>query len=116
LEVNISTALTEGTAIIGIVGDLRIATVADAKAKLVAALAECGDMLIDLSAVDQCDTAGIQLLLMTCASARAKGKGFVTTGHTAAFRGALDRAGIPIECLEALPAVPDDGSGIGDRA
>ena len=59
----------------------------------------------------ECDTAGIQLLLMACAGARAKGKGFAIVGQTAAFRAALDRLGIPIECIDAAAAGPDDGTG-----
>ena len=70
----ITTTQTDGTTILGISGDLRIATVADAKLQLVAALAACDEIQVDLSEVGQCDTAGIQLLLMACASARAKGK------------------------------------------
>ena len=61
-------------AVARIEGDLRLAGVADAKPALVAALAAGGDVQLDLSALGDCDTAGVQLLLMAGASARAKGK------------------------------------------
>jgi ABC-type transporter Mla MlaB component len=56
----ITTTQTEGAASIAIVGDLRIATVADAKPELIAALAACDIIRIDISDVGQIDTAGIQ--------------------------------------------------------
>ncbi len=112
----ITTTQTEGAARIAIVGDLRIATVADAKPELVTALAACDTMLIDLSDLGQIDTAGIQLLLMVRAGARAKGKGFALVGQTNSFRAALDRIGIPIAGIDAAAAGPDDGTGVGDRA
>ena len=92
----ITTTQTEGRRASPSSGDLRIATVADAKPELVAALAACDTMLIDLSDLGQIDTAGIQLLLMVRAGARAKGKGFALVGQTDSFRAALDRIGIPI--------------------
>lgn len=112
----IMTAQIDGSAIVGIVGDLRIATVADAKPELVAALAACEAIQIDLSDVGQIDTAGIQLLLMVRAGARAKGKGFAVVGQTESFRTALDRVGIPIADINSPATGPDDGTGVGDRA
>jgi|SRR5579872_5196367 len=96
----ITTAQSNGDTVLKIEGDLRIGSVADAKPELVALLAAGSEIRIDLGAVDRCDTAGVQLLLMTCASARAKGKKFVTISHSAALLAALDRAGIPAALLE----------------
>jgi anti-anti-sigma factor len=104
----ITTARVDGTAIVSIAGELRIATVADAKPGLVAALATCDEIQVDLSGIAQCDTAGIQLLLMACASARAKGKRFATMNHPAWFGAALERVGIPLDCFESLAADLDD--------
>jgi anti-sigma B factor antagonist len=112
----ITTTQNEGVASIAIVGDLRIATVADAKPELVAALVACDTIQIDLSDVGQIDTAGIQLLLMVRAGARAKGKGFALVGQTDSFRAALDRIGIPIAGIEQPAMGPDDGIVVGDRA
>ncbi len=103
----ITTTHVDGKSVLKIEGELRIATVADAKPEFVAPLAASGNVQVDLSGLGQCDTAGIQLLLMACASARANGKRFMTLGHTAAFRAALDRAGIPVEFLECAPATGD---------
>jgi anti-sigma B factor antagonist len=99
----------DGMSVVRFEGDLRIASVADAKPELVAVLASRGGIQFDLSALGECDTAGIQLLLMACTSARAKGKRCITLSHTAAFRTALDRVGIPVECFE-LQTVAFDNS------
>ena len=112
----ITTSQVDGTAIIGIAGDLRIATVADAKPELVAALAVCGAIQVDLNDIGQIDTAGIQLLLMICASTRAKGQSFAVVGQSDSFRAALDRVGIPAAGIASPAMGPDDGTGIGDRA
>jgi anti-anti-sigma regulatory factor len=96
----IDVAPADGGSVVRIQGELRIACVAEAKPHLVAMLAAGGDILLDLSELGECDTAGIQLLLMTCASTRAKGRRCVTIGHTAEFRIALDRVGIASEYFE----------------
>jgi anti-sigma B factor antagonist len=112
--VKITTTQADGRSALRIEGDLRIASVADAKAEIVAAFAACGAVQLDLSELGQCDTAGIQLLLMASVSARASGKGFELIGHTALFRAALDRVGIPVECFEVQTA-PDNGGDNHDR-
>jgi anti-sigma B factor antagonist len=106
---------TDGMMMLGILGDLRIATVADAKAQLVPVVAAWEEIQVDLSGVGQCDTAGIQLLLMVCASARAKGKRLATSGHTNSLRLTLDRIGISVENLGSHTAVPEDGHDGRDR-
>ena len=112
----ITTTQTEGAASIAIVGDLRIATVAEAKPEFVAALAACDTIQIDLRDLGQIDTAGIQFLLMVRAGARAGGKGFAVVGQTDSFRAALERVGIPIAAIGQPATGPDDGTGVGDRA
>jgi anti-sigma B factor antagonist len=97
----------DGRSVIRIDGDLRIACVADARPDLVAALAADGEIQLDLGALGECDTAGIQLLLMASASARAGGRRCVTIAHTPAFRAALDRIGIPALCFEFTTAAFD---------
>jgi anti-anti-sigma regulatory factor len=114
MRINVTQA--EGTAVVGIEGDLRLGCVADAKPELVAVLATGSDLRLDLGALGDCDTAGIQLLLMAGAAARAKGRRCVLIGHTDAFRAALDRVGIPVECFEFQAAARDDGQGSPDRA
>jgi anti-sigma B factor antagonist len=100
----------DGRSVLRIAGDLRIGCVADAKPELVAALATGSEIELDLSALGECDTAGIQLLLMACTSARVNGRRCVTIGHTAAFRAALDRIGIQAEYFEFQTAALDPGT------
>jgi anti-anti-sigma factor len=109
----ITATKTNGKSVVSIHGDLRVASVADARTELVAMLATAGAIELDLSDLGECDSAGIQLLLMTRASARAKGKRFATIGHTASFRATLDRIGIGIECLELQTVAPGNGQGDG---
>ncbi len=105
----------DGMAVLRLAGDLRIGSVAEAKPELVAMLATSGELRLDFSELGECDTSGLQLLLMACARARANGQGFATTGHTAAFRAALVRVGIPIECLALDPGALVNGKDDADR-
>ena len=98
----------DGMATVKITGELRIATVADVRAELLAVLAACDDIQIDLSEVERCDTAGIQLLLMACNSARSASKRFSAVGRTAPFLAALERVGIAVEQCES-PGHRDNG-------
>ncbi len=107
----ISVTQADGNSNVRIEGELRIGSVADAKPELVAMLAAGGEVRLDLRELGECDTAGIQLLLMTFASARAKGRRCITIGHTAAFRAALDRVGIAADCFDFQSPAPDDGHG-----
>jgi anti-anti-sigma regulatory factor len=100
----------DGRTILRIEGDLRIDGVADAKQELSAALAAGGEFQLDLGGLGECDTAGMQLLLMTSASARANGRRCATIGHTPAFRAALDRIGIPAGCFDFTTAAPEPGA------
>ena len=97
----------DGRSILRIEGDLRIGDVADAKPQLSAALATGNQIQLDLGALGECDTAGIQLLLMTNASARVNGGRCATIAHTPAFRTALDRIGVPAGCFEFTTAALD---------
>ena len=92
----------DGKTTITIDGDLLISAVAEAKEPLLAALATGRTIEVDLSKVGECDTAGLQLLLMARASARAQGQRFVATTQSATFRAAALRAGIPATCFESL--------------
>jgi anti-sigma B factor antagonist len=106
MQIHVSQA--DGRSVATIAGDLRIGSVADARLELLAMLATRNQIRLDVSGLGECDTAGLQLLLMACASARAKGQVFATTGQTPALRAALERAGIPAECLEFRPGAPDN--------
>jgi anti-sigma B factor antagonist/stage II sporulation protein AA (anti-sigma F factor antagonist) len=99
---NITTNQENGKLVIKIEGDLLIAGVADAKPLITSALAAGQEILLDLSDVGECDTAGIQLLLMARASALAQGKRLVTSSQSASFRAAVERIGVPVGCFECM--------------
>jgi anti-anti-sigma regulatory factor len=54
-----------------------------------------GAVHIDIGKVDNYDTAGLQLLLMARASARAQGKELALIAPAPSFRAALERIGVP---------------------
>ncbi len=84
-----------GAAIITFEGDLLIDGVADAKPELVAAMGASKDIRLDLGGIRACDTAGLQLLLLARASARARGAKIQLIARPASFNTAADRIGIP---------------------
>jgi len=92
----ISTTEAEGSSTIKIEGDLLISCVAEAKPQLEDALGATGDIRLDLGALGEIDTAGLQLLLMLHASARKKSRRLVIVARPATFSAALERIGIPV--------------------
>jgi anti-anti-sigma regulatory factor len=97
----ITTSQTDGATVIKIEGDLLIAGVADAKPAIVSALAAADETRLDLGGIEECDTAGVQLLLMVRASLLARGKPFVTTAQSASFQAAVQRVGVPGGCFDS---------------
>jgi anti-anti-sigma regulatory factor len=91
----------DGRSVVSIAGDLRIGSLAGARGELVAVLATGNEIALDLGGLGGCDTAGLQFLLMACASARANGQRIATINQTAEFQAALDRIGLCAECLQA---------------
>ena len=96
----ITTTQAQGTSIVKIEGDLLIGCVAQAKPTIVAAFAASDRVLLDLSNLAECDTAGIQLLLMARASARSQRKSLSVTAHSKSFQSTLERIGIPADVFE----------------
>lgn len=70
--------------------DMTIYHVAAHKEAIVAALAAAERLELDLSAVPDIDTAGLQLLILLKREARAQAKTVVITGHSPAVREAID--------------------------
>lgn len=97
----ITTSRVDGTSTIKIEGDLVISGVAEAKPEIVAAIAEATTIELDLGGIDECDTAGLQMLLMARASTFALGKRMVATIQSSAFQSALERVGIPAGCFDS---------------
>lgn len=65
-------------------GDMTIYTALELKDLLLAALAQCESVEIDLAGVGEIDSAGLQLLLMTKTEAKAQGKTLNLSGHSPA--------------------------------
>ncbi|MGA7713054.1 MAG: STAS domain-containing protein [Rhizomicrobium sp.] len=97
---DITNTQVEDTSIVKIEGDLLIGCVAQAKPKIVAALAAGDKVLLDLGNLGECDTAGIQLLLMARASARSQSKSLFVTANSTSFLTTLERVGIPADVFE----------------
>jgi anti-sigma B factor antagonist len=65
-------------------GELSIYRAAELKQALLAALEQCAELEIDLSAVTEIDTAGVQLLIAAKKTAQQKQKELRLVGHSAA--------------------------------
>lgn len=63
-------------------GEMTIYTALELKEQLLAPLAHCADMEIDLAGVSEIDSAGLQLLILLKQEARARGKTLSITGHS----------------------------------
>lgn len=70
--------------------DMTIYRASEHKDALLHALGETENLEIDLSAVGDIDTAGLQLLILLKREARSRGKQLVLSGHSAAVRQAID--------------------------
>ena len=71
-------------------GDLTIYTAVACKQKLLEALSDSKTVEIDLSKVNEIDTAGVQVLLLAQREARQAGKSAAVTSLSAAVRAVLD--------------------------
>lgn len=71
-------------------GELTIYTAADLKTKIVAALASAQPIEIDLSQVDEIDSAGLQLLMLAKRESAAAGKPLTLIKHSQAVLECLD--------------------------
>ena len=89
-------------------GPMTIYEAVDHKRELLAALSAAaeGDVLeLDLSAVDEMDTAGLQLLVMAAREALKDGKSAVVVAHSEASQEVLDRYQMASQFAGA-PAAP----------
>lgn len=75
---------------IAVEGDLTIYSAAADKEALLAALEAAPALEIDLSRVDEMDTAGLQLLVLVKREAARRGKAMRLVAHSAAALGVLD--------------------------
>ena len=93
-RVNLSEAVGGGLAVSG---DLRIETANEVRKALKVYLEGRAEMVLDLGQVDECDTAGLQLLLAARKSAAALGKPFRLTAVSAAVRETSEALGLALE-------------------
>lgn len=75
---------------LALASDLTIYHAEAHKTALLAALADTTQLELDLSAVADIDTAGLQLLILIKREARAQGKHVAITGHSTPVRQVID--------------------------
>jgi len=75
---------------LALASDLTIYHAQAHKEALLAALVDTDRLELDLSAVGDIDTAGLQLLILVKRESRAQGKQVVFTGHSTPVRQAID--------------------------
>jgi len=85
-----ASAKADAPARIALVADLTIYHAEAYKGTLLTALAENAHLELDLSAVADIDTAGLQLLILVKREAQTQGKHVAITGHSTAVRQAID--------------------------
>jgi anti-anti-sigma factor len=95
--------------------DLTIYHAAAHKAALLAALAATDRLELDLSAIAEIDTAGLQLLILVKREAAARGKSVVISGHSAAVRQTIDFCSLAVAFGDpmVIPAGTAQGSAHG---
>lgn len=79
-----------GLARLKVEGEMTIYTAADCKQTITAALQQCGEIEINLSAVEEMDTAGFQLLFLAKREAERSGKALRLVAHSPATLEVLD--------------------------
>lgn len=65
-------------------GEMTIYTALELKDKLLAPLAQCADLEVDLAGVSEIDSAGLQLLVMLKQEAKSQNKNLTISGHSPA--------------------------------
>ena len=96
--------MSNETSKIALSGSLTIYTAEEIRARLASALATGGGLELDLGALAECDTAGIQLLCSASATAAAAGVPFSVLNRPACVASACDAIGIDPEMLVSAPS------------
>lgn len=87
---NASSSPASRAARVALASDLTIYQAAEHKEVLLQALADAEHLELDLSAVGDIDTAGLQLLILLKREARARGRQVTITNHSTAVRQVID--------------------------
>ena len=69
---------------LALAGEMGIYAAAELKARLLSAVEDCAELEIDLSRVEEIDSAGLQLLILAKRHALAQNKTLTLTGHSRA--------------------------------
>lgn len=80
MEINVQN--NNGRCAVALGGELTIYAAADLKEGLLGAVGECAEMEINLSAVSDIDTAGLQVLMLAKRHAAASNKALHLVGHS----------------------------------
>ncbi len=83
---NISMQHTDGRCEVSLGGELTIYSAAELKEGLIGVVGECGELEVDLSAVSEIDTAGLQVMILAKRHAAAAGKTLRLVGHSRPVR------------------------------
>ncbi len=89
----------EGKAIVKIKGAMSVEEAAELGRALLEGITENSGLEIDLSEVDDCDTAGIQLLCSTGKTARESKKDFSITACSDQVKDVADRIGLNLDTV-----------------
>jgi ABC-type transporter Mla MlaB component len=95
---------TDGILRVECQSELCVMDVAQARDEILPLLPGCTGIMLELADIAECDTAGIQFLLMLRASAQAASIPLSASPLSLCFQDAIDRAGIPAFCFNPLPA------------
>jgi anti-sigma B factor antagonist len=103
---------TTGVVTLDVVGELTIQTAAEQKVRLLAALEPADRLRLDLQAVTEVDTAGLQLLLMLRREAVQAGKAVELVGHSQPVLDvfALANRSAQLADLSGTTPITDDGA------
>ncbi len=89
--------ITDGCARIRIEGEMTIYEAAELRAIFLQGFDETNGLILDLNAVTECDTAGIQLMCSAHKTAKAHQKCFLVEGLSESVVNALSTSGISME-------------------
>ncbi len=98
-----------GTEVLKVAGPMTIYEAGDLREAFLAGFAEDGGLALDLGAVTECDTAGLQLLCAARVTAETDALPFRIEAVSEAVRDALGAAGLSLEAV--LPRNEEEGSG-----
>lgn len=89
----------DGAEVLKVAGPMTIYEAGDLRQAFLAGFAEGGGLILDLEAVTECDTAGLQLLCAARVTAETETRSFRIAAVSEAVRDALGAAGLSLEAV-----------------